>query len=93
METFTKPEQEFVEACATLVGKYFGKELARYWRVFFSLSERRPHAFPASCGWHMFDPPGSNLDAVAATSAAPCKPSPGKLVNIHRSRSHAWEQP
>jgi GAF domain-containing protein len=23
--TFTKPEQEFVEACATLVGKYLGK--------------------------------------------------------------------
>jgi len=24
--TFTKPEQEFVEACATLVGKYLGKQ-------------------------------------------------------------------
>ena len=23
--TFTKPEQEFAEACATLVGKYLGK--------------------------------------------------------------------
>jgi putative methionine-R-sulfoxide reductase with GAF domain len=23
--TFTKPEQDFVEACATVVGKYLGK--------------------------------------------------------------------
>ena len=24
--TFTKPEQEFVEACANIVGKYLGKK-------------------------------------------------------------------